>query len=274
MTDYNYGAVTGSSPRALPVPSYPASIRCRPIPQLAAINQFETEASSQYNGLTVSLLRRMSDGLYFRIGYTWAHAVDNSPDALVAGQPSTVQNSYGTKAEKASSVIDERHRFVLSMVAEPNPIPGALPFLGDLFNHWKLAGVVTLGSGRPYNAKVTGDPNQDDNSLNDRLPGLGRNALVGPLYRTTDARLTRTFRLSSTLRIALLLESFNLFNSLNKRVVADSSGFQINTAQFVPFSQRSGVTYYPAQYRRPANSQGATGAYAPRQVQIAMRLLF
>ena len=64
--------------------------------------------------------------------------------------------------------------------------------------------------------------------------------------RTTDARLSRTFRPTSTLRLTLLLESFTLFNSLNKRVEADSSGFQINTAQFVPFSQRIGATYYPA----------------------------
>ncbi len=246
----------------------------RPIPQLGAINQFETEASSQYNGLTVSMHRRVTDGLYFRLGYTWAHAVDNSPDALVANQPATVQNSYGIQAEKGSSVTDQRQRFVFSMVAEPNPIPSSQPFLGAILNHWKLASVVTVGSGRPYDAKVAGDPNQDDNSINDRLPGLGRNALVGPAYRTTDSRLSRNFRLTSTLRLSLLLESLNLFNQLNKRVLSDANGFQINAAQFVPFSQRVGATYYPAQYRRATSPQAPTGAYAPRQVQIAVRLLF
>jgi hypothetical protein len=255
---------------------YPPCINplARPIPQLGAINQFETEASSQYNGLTVSLQRRLNDGLYFRLGYTWAHAVDDGPDALIAGQPGNVQNSYGTALEKASSVTDQRHRFVFSMVAEPNPIPAGQPGLSALFNHWKLASVVTIGSGRPYDAKVAGDPNQDGNSLNDRLPGLGRNALVGPAYSTTDSRFSRNFRVTNNVRLSLLIEAFNLFNHLNKRVLTDSGGFVVNATDFVPFSQRSGATYYPAQYRRAASLTGATGAYAPRQVQVAVRLSF
>ena len=246
----------------------------RPIPQLASINQFETEASSQYNGLTVSLQRRLSDGLYFRLGYTWAHAVDTGPDALLAGEPASVQNSYATNAEKASSVTDQRHRFVFSMVAEPNPIPLEQKALAEIFNHWKFATVVTVGSGRPYDFKVTGDPNEDGNSLNDRLPGLSRNALVGPAYRTVDSRFSRTFRLATNLRLALLIESFNLFNQRNERILADSTGFQSNAAQFVPFSQRVGATYYPAQYRRATSLNAVTGAYAPRQVQIAVRLVY
>jgi hypothetical protein len=145
--------------------------------------------------LTVSLQRRLNDGLYFRLGYTWAHAVDDGPDALIAGPPGKVQNSYGTAVEKASSVTDRGHRFVFSMVAEPNPIRAGQPLLGNLFNHWKFANVVTLGSVRPYCAKVTGDPNQDGNSLNDRLPGWGRNSLVGPAYSATDSR---NFRVITT----------------------------------------------------------------------------
>ena len=246
----------------------------RPIPQLDAINQFESAANSQYNGLTVSLQRRMTDGLYFRMGYTWAHAVDDGQDALVAGRPVSVQNSFGTRAEKASSVTDQRHRFVLSMIAEPNPMPSTQVLLAKMFNHWKLANVVTFGSGRPYEAKVTGDPNQDNNSLNDRLPGLGRNALVGPTYHTTDSRFSRSFHLSSTLRLELLAEAFNVFNHQNKRLTIGQDGFQSQAGQFVPFRQRVGATYYPAQYRRSASPTAALGSYAPRQIQVAMRLVF
>ncbi|HEV2114469.1 MAG TPA: TonB-dependent receptor, partial [Terriglobales bacterium] len=48
----------------------------RPIPQLGAINVFESAATSTYHGLTVSLRRRMTHGLYFRVAYTYAHAID------------------------------------------------------------------------------------------------------------------------------------------------------------------------------------------------------
>jgi hypothetical protein len=245
----------------------------RPIPQLAAINQFESEASSQYNGITVSLQRRMANGLYFRMGYTWAHAIDDGPDALVAGQPANVQNSYSTSAEKASSITDQRQRFVFSLIAQPNPAPSSQAFLAGIVNHWKFASVVTLGSGRPYDAKVSGDPNADDNSSNDRLPGLGRNALVGPAYSTTDGRLSRQFHLGTKIRLEALAEAFNMFNHQNKRLLITDTGCQTDAAQFVPFSQRVAATYYPAQYRRSA-SPASFGAYSPRQIQVAMRLTF
>ena len=35
--------------------------------------------------------------------------------------------------------------------------------MGRLFNNWKSSGVVTIGSGRPISATVTGDANQDGN---------------------------------------------------------------------------------------------------------------
>jgi len=40
----------------------------RPIPQLTAINQFDSAATSIYHGMTVSLRRRMTSGFYFRSG--------------------------------------------------------------------------------------------------------------------------------------------------------------------------------------------------------------
>jgi len=216
----------------------------------------------------------MRDGVYFRMGYTWAHSIDDGQDALVAGRPVTVQNSFGTSAEKASSVTDQRHRFVFSVITEPNPMPASQPVLASLFNHWKLASVVTVGSGRPYEAKVTGDPNQDGNSLNDRLPGLGRNALVGPSYSTTDARFSRNFHIGNRVHLEVLAETFNLLNHANKRLVIGEDGFQNQAAQFVPFSQRSGTTYYPGQYRRGTNFTAATSTYAPRQMEIAVKLKF
>ena len=66
---------------------YPPCINAleRPISQLGAIDQFESAASSVYHGMTVSLHKRMSGGMYFRLAYTWAHAIDDGQDALVAG---------------------------------------------------------------------------------------------------------------------------------------------------------------------------------------------
>ena len=168
---------------------YPPCINplARPISQLGAIHEFDSAASSVYHGLTISLHRRMTSGLYFRTAYTYGHAYDDGQDALVAGRPATVQNPYST----SSSVTDQRHRFVFSAIEQPTFFGRDHALLARIFNDWKLAGVLTIGSGRPVDAKVFGDPNQDGNTSNDRLPGYGRNAFLGPDYATTDLRITR-----------------------------------------------------------------------------------
>jgi hypothetical protein len=246
----------------------------RPVPQLGAINVFETAGSSLYDGATVSLQRRRTHGLYFRVGYTFAHAVDDGQDALVAGRPASVQNTANTKAERAPSVTDQRQRLVVSWIAEPHPFSADHAALATILNHWKVGGVFTFGSGRPFEARVTGDPNQDGNSLNDRLPGLGRNALVGPAYSTLDLRLSRQIRMGQRTRLELLAESFNLFNHLNRRVQLTDDGFLSAAAQFLPFEKKAGAIYFPGQYRRSSGFAQARDAYAARQVQLALRLIF
>ncbi|HSB75083.1 MAG TPA: TonB-dependent receptor, partial [Terriglobales bacterium] len=246
----------------------------RPIPQLGSVNVFESAATSTYHGFTFSVRRRMTHGLYFRLAYTYAHAIDDGQDALLVGRPVTVQNSYSPAAERASSVTDQRHRFVASWIAQPRPFHAGQEFLGRLFNDWTFSGVVTAGSGRPFDARVLGDPNQDLNTGNDRLPGYGRNAFVGPNYATSNVRLSREIRLGDRLRLVALGEVFNLLNRFNGRVQINDDAFLNSAARFVQLDKRLGFNYFPAQYRVTRSFVEATDAYAPRQVQFALRLVF
>ena len=216
----------------------------------------------------------MTHGLYFRLAYTWAHAIDDGQDALVSGRPALVQNSYSPNAERGTSAIDQRHRFVFSWIAEPAPIPAGHGLLETLFNRWKISNIVTFGSGRPLDARVLGDPNQDDNTANDRLPGVARNSFVGPDYVTTDLRLAREIHLGDRTKLVPLVESFNLLNHFNGRVTITDDGFQNSAAQFLQIDKRLGLSYFPGQYRSVANFLRPTDAYAPRQVQFGLRLVF
>ncbi len=255
---------------------YPPCINplVRPISQLGAIDQFESAASSVYNGATVSLHKRTAGGMYFRLAYTFAHAIDNGQDALVAGQPSTVQNSYSTKSERASSVTDQRQRLSISAIEEPNPFAAGQKFLAGMFDHWKFSGIMTYGSGRPANAMVEGDPNQDGNTSNDRLSGYGRNAFIGPDYATLDMRMARKMNLGGRYRLELTGESFNLFNRDNPSYLISDNGYYNLAGQFVKYSQNAGGTYYPAYYQQPTSLMKPTTSFAPRQMQMSMRLNF
>ncbi len=255
---------------------YPPCINTvsRPIPQLGAIDEFQSAATTMYNGMTVSLHKRAGQGMYFRLAYTWAHAIDNGQDALVAGSPATVQNAYSPNSEKASSVTDQRHRLTISAIEEPKPFSEGEKVLASLFDHWKFSGIMTYGSGRPANATVSGDPNQDGNSSNDRLSGYGRNAFVGPDYATMDLRTGRKLNLGPRYHLELTAESFNLFNRDNRKLEISDNGFYNTAGQFVKYSQSVNGVYYPAYYQQPASLMKPTSSYAPRQLQFSMRFNF
>ncbi|HET8669038.1 MAG TPA: TonB-dependent receptor, partial [Terriglobales bacterium] len=246
----------------------------RPVPQLGSVDVFESAASSYYHGLTVSARRRMTNGLYFRAAYTWARAIDNGQDSLVAGRPATVQNSYSPESERGLSSTDQRHRFVFSWMAEPRPFHRDHPIMKNIFNGWKLSSVLSFGSGRPVNPRVVGDANVDGNSDNDRLPGARRNSFTGPDYATTDFRISRTVAVIGQARVELLAESFNLLNRVNQKVEVTDDGFSNSAAKFVEKTQTVGGKIYPAQFQLLGGFLTPTSSYAPRQVQFAVRLKF
>ncbi|MGZ4787810.1 MAG: TonB-dependent receptor domain-containing protein [Terriglobales bacterium] len=246
----------------------------RPISQVGAINVYETVATSIYNGATVSLNRRMSNTLQFRLGYTWGRAVDDAQDTVRAGNAATVQNSYSPQAERALSSIDQRNRFVGAFTWGPRPFHRDQPFLCALFNDWRMSSLVTYGSGRPVNAQITGDANADGNTVNDRLPGYRRNAFTGPDYKTTDLRLSRIIRFTEGFRLELIAEAFNLFNRDNQRFDINDDGFSTTAANFVPTTTTVSSRQYPAHYQVVNGFLKPATAFAPRQVQLALRFLY
>ena len=246
----------------------------RPISQLGAIDVYESAASSEYHGFTVSARRRVTNGFYFHAAYTWAKAIDDGQDALVAGAPALVQNSFNTKQDRALSVTDQRHRTVVGWSADPKPFHRDHPILRTIFNSWLISGIVTSGTGRPVTGKINGDPNQDGNTGNDRLPTAGRNAFTGPDYVAADMRLTRELNLNERFQLQLTVESFNVMNRDNKRVDITDNGFSTSAGGFVQITKKVGSTVYPAFFQKNSAFLSATNAYAPRQIQMALRLKF
>jgi hypothetical protein len=246
----------------------------RPIAQLGAINEFQSAASSLYNGATISINRRMARGTYLRLSYTYARAIDDGQDALVAGEPATVQNSYQPNAERGPSVTDQRSRFVGALSLEPRPFHRGHEFLGHVFNDWKISSIVTAGSGRPVNATVVGDPNQDGNYDNDRLPGYSRNAFTGPDYVSADLRLVRKIHVGQSYRLDFTADSFNLFNHDNQRVTITSNGLTAEATTFVQYTVSLNGVPVPAYYQQPQNFLKPNAAFAPRQIQLGLKFIY
>ncbi len=159
--------------------------------------------AAYYDALQVNLRRRFTRRASALLSYTWSHTI-NTVEADVPQQDANDSNFLGA-AEKATSLLDQRHRFVISGFYE-------LP--------WTLTvGTATsLESGRPFNV-LTGVDNNGDGSVSDRpvVDGrlLPRNAGRGTPAYDVSAFVEKTIALAERARLSLRAESFNLLNHAN-----------------------------------------------------------
>ena len=108
----------------------------------------ESEGTSWYNGLEISVTKRLSKGLQLLGSYTFSKLLDSDPaniNGTSAGNTSTAgdQNTSAQRWGRASS--DRTHRLVVSGVyLFPSPATG---LARALFGGWSTSGVLTLQSG-------------------------------------------------------------------------------------------------------------------------------
>ena len=110
--------------------------------------EMESDGSSWYNGLELSLTKWLSHGLQFLASYTFSKTLDtdgadinstSSGNALTLGDQNSPRQRWGR------SSIDRPQRFVFSTTwVLPSPRTG---LQRTLFGGWDVAGVVTIQSG-------------------------------------------------------------------------------------------------------------------------------
>jgi hypothetical protein len=214
-----------------PYPALAPSSPILPGAALGNITQVESSGFSSYHGLWLGATKRLSAGLQFDASYTWSKSLDTNS---LNSSGFAVQDSYDIPNQYGLSDFDARHRFVLSGLYE-------LPFSGHpLTRGWQFAAIVQAQSGNPLNivtsnSALTGVPNtvRPDITGPVRVIGsvdqwfdpsvfvaanhfgnLGRNAVIGPGFRTTDLSVMKTLR-TGRVRVQLRVDAFNLFNHAN-----------------------------------------------------------
>jgi len=133
-----------------------------PIPEIPpdSLQEIESEGNSWYNGLEVSLTKRLSHGLQFLASYSFSKVLDtdgadinstSSGNALTLGD----QNSPGQRWGRGS--FDRTHRFVFSATWElPNPPSG---LQRKIAGGWSLSAVATIQSGSALTISDTNPTN-------------------------------------------------------------------------------------------------------------------
>jgi len=194
------------------------------------ILQVENGVNSYYNALVVQLRRRFSSGFQALLSYTWAHAIDYKQGTYQDNQGFSSIDSYANtwngdyKADKGSSLQDQRHRMTINFVEAPRFTRRERAFYKYAVNNWQLSGIITLAAGRPVTAylNVSDTTPFSGAAFTGTLNGFGGNTRVpfwstSPLYTPpayrADARLSKVLPLKERSKLYLNFEAFNVTNS-------------------------------------------------------------
>ena len=183
-------------------------------PRFNNILMVESVGVSEYNALTLQLTRRFSRGLQFSANYTLSKATDDAPEQnMTTGniQGLVLSDPYNRGLDKGNSFADQRHTFVMSLVARPT-FDLENKALRCLFNHNQVGVIATANSGETFNIVSTTDINGDGATISDRPVGIKRNSGRTPPQYNVDLRYSRFFNFTERYKLEVFGEFQNLFN--------------------------------------------------------------
>ena len=118
--------------------------------------RWNPQGSSWYNGLEVSLAKRLSHGLQFLASYTFSKTLDTDGadiNSTSAGNALTLGDQNSPRQRWGRASFDRTHRFVFSETwSLPSPSAG---LQRALLGGWDFASVVTIQSGSALTISAT-----------------------------------------------------------------------------------------------------------------------
>jgi len=248
--------------------------------------------NSWYNGLVLSLHKPMSHDLELMFNYTFSKALD---DGQTAGTNGTffgtdgVLDPYNLKGDYSYSDLDQRHRFVGSIIWQPSYGKNfENPIARQLVDGWSLSTIVVAATGQPYNANIgtsilgsaiPGDGGMTGAEVSTfagptggRASWLARNPYNLPNFTNVDFRMGRSFSFKEKYKLDFMVDAFNLFNS----TIVSS----VNTTAFTYSGPGVGAcATHTSGCLVPSSSFGSRSTTSsaisgPRQLQLGARFTF
>jgi hypothetical protein len=224
--------------------------------QLGSIILIESILRNQYDGLQVTVDKRMSHAFQVSASYVYSKSLEDA--ALQDDQRGSAQDFNDIAAERGRTDSGRTHVMKLSAIWRPQVSrgPRLLRLIGD---DWTMSTIVRLASGDPFTV-ASGRDNNNDGNNNDRVnrvegvnPVLDpnrprseviqawfnkaafaenpvgtdgntpRNFIEGPGYKIIDLGLFRSFPLPGQRRLQFRAEATNAFNIVNLNNPASSN---------------------------------------------------
>lgn len=255
-----------------------------------SVVNLESSVKTKYDGLLMSVEKRLSNRYQFRASYTLSKAFNYANDDQIPFSngplnPNNLQLEYGPTPN------DQRHRFTFSGVM-------------DLPAGFRLAPIFTLASGVPMDILVPGGgqriPQLQRNAggrlfhtgaeLNafikqinsagglggQPLPVVSDGARFNDNFNSLDLRLSKVFRIGERVKIEPIVEAFNLFNVTNVLGFSKSnySGFSNVLVRDSNDPTSAGFLRSSSFGQAVTTAGGVFGSGGPRAFQFAARVSF
>jgi hypothetical protein len=262
-------------------------------PQFAGITELRSAGNSQFNSMQLVARNSFWHGVTGQIAYTLGHARDDMSNV----RNNTPENSYNLNLDYGNADFDVRHVVTGYLLYD---LPNLTPKMPRLGKGWQLNVLLTHQSGSPFSV-TTGTNVSDSFNFNDRvslvgnpyspavqpanasgnytngyqwlnpgafaLPAAGnygntaRNQFYGPHFNSTDFSIFKNTPITERVTAQFRVEIFNIFNQLNLAQPNNS------------FDAGSGLGLINAT-RASANGDPAIGPGEPRNVQLALKIIF
>jgi hypothetical protein len=250
------------------------------LPGISSISMMYTAGTADYHSLQTSLEHRFSNGFNLVSNFTWGHVIDDHQCRGGCANnvgPFPVLSS-NRRLDRGNSDIDLRLRWAMLASYEPPLAKNRSGLQGALLKGWQLNAIAAIQSGQTFSISnasarantgsgdrpnLVGDPWSTPQTPNQwfnpaafaaqtlyTLGNLGRNTMYGPPTKNLDLSALKQFHVKENTMLQFRAEFFNVLNHPN--------------------------------FGKPASSLGATGFgvisdtgnYLPRNIQIALKLLF
>jgi hypothetical protein len=269
-------------------------------PNVGLSGQFSTNAyitnfgSSSYNGLLVSLRKRLSKGLEFDFNYTFSHSLDNQSSVVNTTFGGLLCDITNLRACRGNSDFDIRHlvnaNFIYELPFGRNRMIGgnAPGWLNQIIGGWQVSGIYVYRTGLPFST-TTGAFNPgfsfngpavltgSSNSLQQKVNEVGSNIQFFGDPTTALASLDYPSHGQVGNRNILRSTGFwNMDNNISKTFFVlpdDKLKLTFRWEMFNTFNHNSfGIPN--SNIASPAFGQITTSASAARDMQFGLRLEF
>jgi hypothetical protein len=298
-TTRTYDVLNGSAGATVLQPTVPFFTTANRIDNTGIILNQYSNVNSWYNGLILTLRKPMKHDLEVVLNYTYSKSLDDGETTGTNGTffgTDGVLNPYNLKEDYSVSDLDQRQRFVGTLVWQPTYFKDSSNRAAKgALSGWIVSAILVSGTGQPYTALIStftpsgapdggmtgGAVSTFASSSGSRASWLGRNSFTLPTTTGIDMRIGRSFAIKEKYQFSFSADAFNLFNS-NIVQAANTTAYSYSAPAApsikvpnpaCPIATHTNACLVPnASFRSPTTTSGTL--YGARQMQINARFEF